>query len=212
MIRRFTSSPVVFAILPLVAALGLLGCTTSSAAGAAANARRAQAAPQTIAGVPSITPVPQTQNPSLPSPTVAALSVITFTSRSGIAVPMSIEIADTEALRECGLMNRTRMPDDQGMIFAFTEQVDVPFWMKDTLIDLSVAFVDSSGTVVDVQEMKAESLDTHSPAKPYQYAIEANAGWYTRHAVAAGDTVDLSQVQGRPGSQDSCHLTPDSTS
>ncbi len=201
MVRMVIKSRRLFALVLLVAALGLLACTTSNVAGSASNVHRPQAAPKTVASVPSATPLPPASD----------LPLLTFIPKIGGAVPMNVEIADTEALRECGLMNRTRMPDNQGMVFVFTEQVSVPFWMKDTLIDLSVAFVDASGTVVDVQEMKSQSLDSHFPAKPYQYAIEANATWYARHGIAAGDTVDLGQILDRTGSTDSCHLTPDSS-
>ncbi len=89
-------------------------------------------------------------------------------------------------------MNRTSLPDDQGMIFIFAQDSLTPFWMKDTLIPLSVAFVGADGTVVDVQEMQALSEDNHYPAKPYRYAIEANAGWYAANGIAPGDSADVS--------------------
>jgi uncharacterized membrane protein (UPF0127 family) len=200
-VRVLFSNRRLFAMVSLVAALGLLACSTSRAAGTGSGARGVQSPPKAVAGVPSTTP-------TIP---VSGLPAITFAPRTGDAVTMHVEMADTEALRECGLMNRSSMPDDHGMIFTFTEPVDVPFWMKDTLIDLSVAFVASNGTIVDIQEMKAQSLDSHYPAKPYQFAIEANATWYARNGIVAGDTVDLSQALAATGMLDSCQLTRTAT-
>jgi uncharacterized membrane protein (UPF0127 family) len=128
------------------------------------------------------------------SPTAQTLPQIVFTAADGTTVPLAIEIADTPALQELGLMNRPSMPDDQGMIFVFSREVTVPFWMKDTLIPLSIAFIDQGGTIVDIQEMQAQSLDNHIPAAPYKYAVEANETWYDRHGLHVGDTVDVSQA------------------
>jgi uncharacterized membrane protein (UPF0127 family) len=68
------------------------------------------------------------------------------------------------------------------------------FWMKDTLIDLQIAFVASDGTIVSIDEMQAETETYHFAAAPYRYAIEANAFWYDNHSIAAGSQIDLSQV------------------
>jgi len=125
---------------------------------------------------------------------VSGLPAATITTAAGQTATIYCEVADTQELQENGLMNRTSMPDDQGMAFLFSRPVTVAFWMKDTLIDLSIAFIGADGAIVDIQEMQAQTLDNHIPAAAYQYTIEANATWFARHGVLVGDTVDLSQV------------------
>lgn len=122
------------------------------------------------------------------------LPAVSFATADGQQVPIYVEIADTDPLRELGLMNRPSMPDDQGMAFLWESDVTEAFWMKDTLIPLAVAFIDANGVIVDIQEMQAETLDPHIPAAPYRVAIEANAGWYSRNGLQVGDVADLSQV------------------
>lgn len=125
------------------------------------------------------------------------LPAAVITTAAGQSVTIHCEVADTPELQETGLMNRTSMPDDQGMAFLFSRPVTIPFWMKDTLIDLSIAFIGPDGAIVDIQEMQAQTLDNHIPAAAYQYTIEANATWFARHGVQVGDAVDLGQVIAR---------------
>lgn len=107
---------------------------------------------------------------------------------------LSVEIADDEAKREYGLMNRRSLPPDAGMLFVFNPPANakqVYFWMKDTLIPLSIAFVDPNLTVESLQEMSPLSQDGHYAPRDYAYAIEANAGFFTNHGVSNGDTVTV---------------------
>jgi uncharacterized protein len=170
-------------------ALVAAACSSSSAAGTHTGQpyRGAQARQ---AGIPSASATTATpaQTP------VTVLPPVIFTAASGDTATINVEIADTESSQEIGLMNRPSMPDDQGMIFIFSRENLTPFWMKDTLIDLSIAFINGNGVIVDIQEMKAQTLDNHNPAAPYQYALEANAGWYDRHGIHVGDTADVSQA------------------
>jgi len=163
---------------------GLSACTASQADGKPPIAAATSAGQAAVgqAAVAATTVVQQAAN---------GLPPVTFTTASGDKPGIYVEIADTPDLQETGLMHRTSMPADQGMIFIFTRENQVAFWMKDTLISLSIAFIDSNGVVVDIQEMQAESLDNHFPAKPYQYAVEANTGWYGAHGIQVGDTADL---------------------
>lgn len=125
-------------------------------------------------------------------PPESALPAVSFTADDGSTQQLFVTIADTLAEQNNGLMNVTAMPDDEGEIFIFDGDTQTPFWMKDTLIPLSVAFIRDDGTIVDIQEMQAESLDFHVPAAPYRYAIEANAGWYADHDIQIGDSADVS--------------------
>jgi uncharacterized protein len=109
---------------------------------------------------------------------------------------MSVEIADSEAKREYGLMNRSSMPANAGMVFIFQPPADakqVGFWMKDTLIPLSIAFVEPNMTIESLQDMQAETQDVHYAPRNYAYAIEANLGFFASHGVAVGDKFSIQQ-------------------
>jgi hypothetical protein len=105
---------------------------------------------------------------------------------------IAAEIAATSATRDVGLMNRSSLCADGGMLFVFPLDQQVGpftpfFWMKGTLINLSVAFLDSTKRVVGVREMVAlDTITQHRPATPYRYALEANAGWFASHGIATG--------------------------
>ncbi len=164
--------------------LALCGCVSS-------QAQSNRGAARSTLGQASATPA---RRPVVQQGISGELPVVTFTTADGQQVPIAVEIADTEPQRETGLMNRPSLPDDQGMAFLWSSDVTEAFWMKDTLIPLSVAFIAADGTIVDIQEMQAETLDPHLPAGPYRVAIEANAGWYGRNGLQVGDVADLSQV------------------
>ena len=100
---------------------------------------------------------------------------------------LSVEVADTPAEREYGLMRRTSMPENQGMLFVFPADSRQCMWMKDTLIPLSVAFMDAQGRIVNIADMQPQSRQIHCSAKPVRYALEMNRGWFARRAIQAGD-------------------------
>lgn len=128
----------------------------------------------------------------VPSPAPAdASSTVRF---SGTGAVLHVRVADTDPEREQGLMGVTSMPPDQGMAFVFDQPTTSEFWMKDTLIPLSIAFVDASGTIVTIREMTpctADPCETYAADAPYVLAIEANAGWYDANGVAVGDRAAL---------------------
>jgi len=119
------------------------------------------------------------------------VSFVIFHPSNGSDVKLNVEVARTSAERSRGLMDRTSMDADGGMIFVWESPVNAPFWMKDTLIPLSIAFIAEDGTIVDIQEMKAQSLDQHAPGKPYLYAVEANKDYFTQHGIKPGDKADV---------------------
>ncbi|MGZ4149603.1 MAG: DUF192 domain-containing protein [Actinomycetota bacterium] len=124
----------------------------------------------------------------VPSPAPAAASAtVTFTGSGGV---LHVRVADTDPERAYGLMNVSSMPADRGMAFVFDQPTTAQFWMKDTLIPLSIAFVDASGAVVTILEMTpcaADPCEQYAAAAPYVLAVEANADWYADHAVSVGD-------------------------
>ncbi len=112
----------------------------------------------------------------------------TVTLGSGI-LNIKAEVARTPKEQEIGLMHRNSMGANEGMLFVF-ERVGVQcFWMKNTLIPLSVAFLADDGTVVNIDEMKPETLDSHCSTRPVRFVLEMNTGWFKRHGVKAGDKI-----------------------
>jgi uncharacterized membrane protein (UPF0127 family) len=105
-----------------------------------------------------------------------------------------VEVADTPADRRRGLMGVEELPHDEGMAFVFEGPVSATFWMKDTLIPLSIAFVGRDGRIVGLREMQpceAEPCPRYGTDRPYVVAIEANAGWFEDHGVREGDRAEL---------------------
>jgi hypothetical protein len=103
---------------------------------------------------------------------------------------LSIELATTPETRSCGLSNRTSLQRNQGMLFVYAEPEILTFWMKDTHIPLSIAFIDADGRIVSVQKMipLRITVDHISPV-PAKYALEVNQGWFEENGVAIGDVL-----------------------
>jgi uncharacterized membrane protein (UPF0127 family) len=109
-------------------------------------------------------------------------------------VSLDVRIAEDDAARAQGLMGVTTLPDDTGMAFVWPEPTDDTFWMKNTLIPLSIAFVDGGGRIVTLRDMtpcRAEPCPTYSSDSPYVLAIEANEGWFADRGVDVGDRAAL---------------------
>lgn len=114
---------------------------------------------------------------------------------AGINV-IKAEVASSPAQREQGLMFRTRLGPNEGMVFLFGEPETVCMWMKNTLIPLSVAFMDEKGTIINIEEMKAQTLDSHCAQKAANYALEMSAGWFKQKNIKPGTVID-----GLPGTK-----------
>ena len=102
---------------------------------------------------------------------------------------VTAEVAATPEARQMGLMHRPALGEFSGMLFAFPDDALHCFWMKDTRIPLSVAFLDGEGTIVTITEMEPFSLASHCPEKPVRYALEMNQGWFAARGVAEGQTI-----------------------
>ena len=103
--------------------------------------------------------------------------------------PLKVEVAATDAQRSQGLMFRASLGRDDGMLFVFDDPGYYAMWMKNTLIPLSVAFIDGDGVILNILDMEPRTLDSHVAAGPARYAIETNRGWFQRHQVKPGDKV-----------------------
>lgn len=104
---------------------------------------------------------------------------------------LNVEVARTSAEKARGLMNRDELDADSGMIFVYDKPTQGGFWMKDTYIPLSIAFIAANGAIVDIQNMKPLDQSNHMPKSPYIYAVEANQGWFAQHGVKVGDRAEF---------------------
>jgi uncharacterized protein len=132
------------------------------------------------------------QEPNSSAPDSATLEIRTD---SGVR-SFDVEVADTTAERRTGLMGRERLSPFDGMAFVWTNPVLSSFWMKDTLIPLSIAFWDEDGRIVSIIDMdpcRADPCPTYGPDAPFVGAVEVAQGELERHDVDVGDTVDLSR-------------------
>jgi uncharacterized membrane protein (UPF0127 family) len=100
------------------------------------------------------------------------------------------EVATTPAQREQGLMFREKMGPNEGMLFIFEGPASVCMWMKNTLLPLSVAFMDEHGRIVNIEDMKPQTLDSHCSAKLVRYALEMNQGWFRQKGIKPGSAID----------------------
>ena len=96
------------------------------------------------------------------------------------------QVAQTEAQREIGLMYRREMPEHEGMLFVFEQPNRYCFWMKNTQLPLSIAFIDDQGRIVNIAEMAAQSEQTHCAAQPVQLALEMNQAWFAKRHIQPG--------------------------
>jgi len=96
------------------------------------------------------------------------------------------EVADNNSSRGQGLMRRTSLPPNGGMLFVFDEDAIHCMWMKNTLIPLSVAFIDARGAIINIADMQPHSEQSHCAARPARYALEMVQGWFTQRGIRAG--------------------------
>ena len=96
------------------------------------------------------------------------------------------QVALTPAQRQVGLMLRQDMPQHEGMIFVFEHASEQCFWMKNTLLPLTAAFVADDGTIVNLADMKPQTTDPQGSAKPVRYVLEMNKGWFAKKGIKAG--------------------------
>jgi uncharacterized protein len=96
------------------------------------------------------------------------------------------QVASTPEQRATGLMFRTDMPANEGMLFVFEEPAGQCFWMKNTLLPLTAAFVADDGTIVNLADMKPRTLESHCSEKPVRYVLEMNQGWFAKRGLQVG--------------------------
>lgn len=99
------------------------------------------------------------------------------------------EVAATYDSRRIGLMNRKSMAIQRGMLFVFDAPGIQCMWMRNTLIPLSVAFIDEAGHIINIEDMKPQTEDNHCSTKPAKYALEMNRGWFAQRGIQAGTVI-----------------------
>lgn len=103
---------------------------------------------------------------------------------------IAAEVAETDEQRMKGLMYRFSLRPDQGMVFVFRQPQPLGFWMKNTFVPLSIAFIDSSGRILNIEDMAPQTESSHPSRGPALYALEMRKGWFRDHGVQPGDRVD----------------------
>ncbi|MDT7515240.1 DUF192 domain-containing protein [Rhodoferax mekongensis] len=96
------------------------------------------------------------------------------------------QVARTSDQRTTGLMYRKEMPQYEGMLFVFEQPSGLCFWMKNTLIPLTAAFIADDGTIVNLADMKPQTTDSHCALRPVRYVLEMNRGWFSKRGLKAG--------------------------
>ena len=99
---------------------------------------------------------------------------------------LDVQVAQTNLERQTGLMYRKEMPQHEGMLFVFEQPASQCFWMRNTLLPLTAAFVADDGTIVNLADMKPLSDDSHCSAKPVRFVLEMNQGWFAKRNIQAG--------------------------
>ncbi|HJV74061.1 MAG TPA: DUF192 domain-containing protein [Noviherbaspirillum sp.] len=128
-----------------------------------------------------------TAAPSANSQQAVKFPVISL--NAGIHV-IKAEVAAREAERQQGLMYREKMGPNEGMVFLFNAPAGVCMWMKNTLIPLSVAFIDDSGKIVNIEDMQPQTTESHCAKKPVRYALEMNLGWFKQKNIKPGTVIE----------------------
>ncbi len=143
---------------------------------------------------------PAAPSPAGPNPATKYDRGRLIISQDGRKVTLSVEIAKTVEARSQGLMFRKSLPENAGMLFHFEEDSNGAFWMKNTLIPLSIGFIDNQWKLLDIKDMKVEPdperpANFYAPSVPYRYALEVNQGFFQRHGITPGARLELTVLK-----------------
>jgi hypothetical protein len=155
-----------------------------SYSGESQNPRRARRSPRRNRLVPTLLSV------ALLAPALAAAAELPTVELSIKGHRLVAEVATTEAERANGLMHRFSLLPDHGMLFVFKQPQPQAFWMKNTYVPLSIAFVDAGGRILNIEDMAPQTENPHPSRGLALYALEMKKGWFAAHGIAAGDRVE----------------------
>lgn len=180
--------------LTLVCSLLLAACTGARVTSTDVSSDGARDTTSAAAAAPSSDPGPLRPSEGF---VVAEVTLSEPESERLVAVP--VLVADDADLRATGLMQRADLPADAGMVFVFDAPSTGAFWMKNTLLPLSIAFVGQDGTVqqlIDMQPCVADPCPRYAPDDPYLYAVEVNQGFFATRGITAGWDLDVEDALG----------------
>ncbi len=118
-------------------------------------------------------------------------ATVTIINSGGERIEVEAEIADEPAEQQRGLMERTELAENAGMLFVFDREQPLSFFMRNTLIPLSIAYADSDGRIVDIQDMQPLDETPIPSAGLAQYALEVNQGFFAENGIGVGDVIEL---------------------
>lgn len=122
-------------------------------------------------------------------------STVVFTNASHASIPVQVEVVDTEEEREYGLMNRTSLAPEKGMLFVFENSRVRSFWMKNTLIPLDMVFIGEDGSIVDINRNAIPLSETiYTSKEPCIYVVEVNGGFCKLRGIGVGDHASINIV------------------
>jgi uncharacterized protein len=147
---------------------------------------------------PARTTAEATQNTTVASAPEGS-TIIAITGSTGERSEVEVEIADDQAEQRRGLMERTELAEDAGMLFVFDREEPRSFWMRNTLIPLSIAYIASDGRIVDIQDMQPLDETSHPSAAPAQYALEVNQGFFAERGIEVGNEVEIPDLRSSSG-------------
>ena len=183
-------SQVAFPALLFVFLLFIAGC------GREESSTPEEAGPATTA--PAQTTTEATQNAAVTSAPDESTTVAIIDA-NGERSEVEVEIADDEAEQRRGLMERTELAENAGMLFVFDREAPRSFWMRNTLIPLSIAYIAADGRIVDIQDMQPLDETSHPSTEPAQYALEINQGFFAERGIEVGDVVEIPDLRGSSG-------------
>ncbi|MHB1004951.1 MAG: DUF192 domain-containing protein [Chloroflexota bacterium] len=170
--------------------LSLIVLTACPATAPAPGATPGPPAVGTASAAPTGTPPLPTATAPRPTPVVMATAGSPAVLVLGVAaVTVRAELVNNNQTRALGLMNRDSVPEGTGMLFLFPDDTTAGFWMENTKVALSIAFIDKGGVIVSLDDMQPLSRDVHQPARAYRYALEIPQGFYARNDIKPGDRV-----------------------
>lgn len=134
-----------------------------------------------------------------------SLTAVAFAQSAMPVIDLSIgmyriesEVAANDQHRQLGLMNRKEMPVQHGMLFVFDQENTHCMWMRNTLLPLSVAFVDGQGRIINIEDMQPQTDDNHCAKQPARYALEMNLGWFEKRGIKRGTKLNGIEKAPRP--------------
>jgi uncharacterized membrane protein (UPF0127 family) len=116
---------------------------------------------------------------------------IIIVNQEGADIPLTAELARTNEEQSMGLMFRKKLDDGEGMLFVYDRDQKLSFWMKNTIIPLSIAFISHEGRIIEIRDMRTQSVQSIQSSRSVRYALEVPQGWFERAGITDGCTARM---------------------